>query len=99
MYVVQEPAFLYRDRVRNIPTYLPTCILTPCQPILALSTLFAFAGNVVTKFFNGSGPPLIVTVGASGSGEVAVAFEEESPIANLDEEVNMTPDVELRKRR
>ena len=24
MYVVQEPAFLYRDRVRNIPTYLPT---------------------------------------------------------------------------
>ena len=40
-----------------------------------------------------------MTVGASGSGEVAVAFEEESPIANLDEEVNMTPDVELRKRR
>ena len=24
MYVVQEPAFLFRDRVRNIPTYLPT---------------------------------------------------------------------------
>ena len=23
MYVVQEPAFLFRDRVRNIPTYLP----------------------------------------------------------------------------
>ena len=24
MYVVQEPAFLFRDRVRNIPTYLPS---------------------------------------------------------------------------
>ena len=27
MYVVQEPAFLYRDHVRNIPTYLPTYCL------------------------------------------------------------------------
>lgn len=54
---------------------------------------------MVTKFFNGSGPPLIVTVGAVGSGDVAVALEEESPMAKREEEVNMIPDVELRNRR
>ena len=91
--------FRSTTHITTLITAANTCILTPCHPIFPLSTPFAFAGNVVTKFFNGSGPPLIVTVGASGSGEVAVAFEEESPIANLDEEVNMTPDVELRKRR
>ena len=33
MYVVQEPVFLYRDRVRNIPTYLPTYHIYTLAPI------------------------------------------------------------------
>ena len=33
MYVVQEPAFLFRDRVRNIPTYLP--VIRPLRSLLA----------------------------------------------------------------
>ena len=33
MYVVQEPAFLFRDRVRNIPTYLPTRLPSGLFPL------------------------------------------------------------------